>query len=162
MTNKSDTKLFTGWHALAWLIGLFSLMFAVNGIFLYHAITSYPGEDMPKSYVQGLNYNTVLSERKSQSELQWTAQLGIDRQELVLRIIDKDGNPIGGRKVEVLMRRPATTASDTTILMQPNDNSEYRTNVGGLENGEWEAVVSIYAIEGNMVDFIALKKLQLS
>ena len=44
----------TGWHVLWIMLGFFGLMFTVNGIFLYHAITSFPGEDVKKSYLQGL------------------------------------------------------------------------------------------------------------
>ncbi|MEO0881961.1 MAG: FixH family protein [Pseudomonadota bacterium] len=161
MTKTTHPKQFTGWHALTWLIGFFAVMFAANGIFLYHAITSFPGEDSPKSYVQGLNYNKVLGERTAQAERAWTAELGIDGKDLVFRISDKDGQPIGWRRVGLLMRRPATTSSDTAIIMSPGNRGEYRADATNFDAGEWEAVVSVFAIGDDKVDFVAHKTLSL-
>ena len=48
-----------GWHVLLMLVGFFGFMFVVNGIFLWAAITSFPGEDEQKSYMQGLHYNEI-------------------------------------------------------------------------------------------------------
>ena len=63
LTAEQGTFELKGWHVLLILMAFFGVMFSVNGVFLYHAITSFPGEDVKKSYVQGLNYNDTLAVR---------------------------------------------------------------------------------------------------
>ncbi|MEM9669139.1 MAG: FixH family protein [Pseudomonadota bacterium] len=161
MSKAAAKGDFTGWHALAWLMGFFALMFAVNGIFLYHAITSFPGEDIPKSYVQGISYNTVLDERAAQAKLGWTAELGVENEELIFRLFDKDESPIAWRKVGLKMRRLATTSSDTDLILLPGSPGEYRVDIDALATGEWEAVISVYAVDDQNVEFTATKTLSL-
>ena len=62
-----------GWHALLWFVGFFGFMFVVNGIFLWTAITTFPGEDTEKSYAVGLAYNREIARRAHQAEAGWGA-----------------------------------------------------------------------------------------
>ena len=66
---SSKSGKLTGWHVFWIMLGFFGLMFTVNGIFLYHAITSFPGEDVKKSYLQGLDYNSTLDAKGSDGAL---------------------------------------------------------------------------------------------
>ncbi|MEO1305623.1 MAG: FixH family protein, partial [Pseudomonadota bacterium] len=86
--SAPSEKTLKGWHVLLIMLGFFGIMFAVNGVFLYHAITSFPGEDIKKSYVQGLNYNDTLAVRAAQAELGWQAEAGLEDQTLVFRLFD--------------------------------------------------------------------------
>ena len=54
---ETDGKVLKGHHVLFWLMGFFGLMFVVNGVFLWAALSSFPGEDVRHSYLQGLQYN---------------------------------------------------------------------------------------------------------
>ena len=83
-------KELKGWHVLLIMLGFFGVMFAVNGVFLYHAITSFPGEDVKKSYVQGLNYNQTLSARASQADLGWRAEAGLRDGTIAFRLFDAE------------------------------------------------------------------------
>ena len=66
------------WHALVWFLGFFGFMFAVNGIFLWTAITTFPGEDVEKSYLTGLDYNQEIARRERQTEEGWNAEIGLE------------------------------------------------------------------------------------
>ncbi len=64
----------TGWHVLAGMILFFSTIIAVNAVFISLAVQSFPGEDQRRSYVQGLEYNDVIAQRRAQAALGWTAR----------------------------------------------------------------------------------------
>lgn len=155
--QPTDRKPFTGWHALACFLGFFAVMFAVNGVFLYQAITSFPGEDVPKSYLQGLNYNSQLDTRAVQAKTGWRAEIGIDDQYLVFRLKNELGHPIGGQHVSVTFRRLATTSSDVTLEMTARNVGEYVVPIADLERGQWDAIATAYTPDPEQVHFVAHK-----
>jgi len=85
------------------LAGFFSVMFAVNGFFVFRAISSFPGEEEPKSYLQGVAYNEVLQNRRAQEALGWRAEAGVVAGEagrsLVVAVLTSAGEPVSGVQV---------------------------------------------------------------
>ena len=132
-----------GWHVLLIMLGFFGVMFAVNGVFLYHAITSFPGEDVKKSYVQGLNYNDTLSARAAQAELGWTAEAGLQDGELVFRLRDAEGAPLSNYAVIGEIRRTATRGADQAIIYNARANGEYFADAGALAPGQWSLRINV-------------------
>lgn len=137
-------KTLKGWHVLLIMLGFFGVIFAVNGVFLYHAITSFPGEDVKKSYVQGLNYNTTLATRAAQAELGWTAEAGMQGEDLVFRLDDADGQPLSNYSVVGEIRRRATQGADQSIVFQAAGAGEYIVDAIGLEPGQWALRISVF------------------
>ena len=160
MTADDQTpngKKLKGWHVLLIMLGFFGVIFSVNGVFLYHAITSFPGEDVKKSYVQGLNYNDTLAARAAQAELGWSAAIGVDGETLVLQLDDRDGQPITNRVAVADLRRRASDAADHTFILQANTRGEYTTEVGMIEKGQWFVRVNVMDYDGETVQFTADK-----
>lgn len=137
-------KTLKGWHVLLIMLGFFGVIFAVNGVFLYHAITSFPGEDVKKSYVQGLNYNTTLATRAAQAELGWTAEAGMQGDDLVFRLDDADGQPLSNFSVVGEIRRRATQGADQSIVFQAAGAGEYTVDGVDLEAGQWSLRISVF------------------
>lgn len=159
MTSDTRQGKLKGWHVLIWMGGFFGLMFAVNGVFLYQALASFPGEDTPKSYLQGLQYNTLLDERAEQAALGWTAQVGVLDEDLVLRISNREGNPVSYRPVIVELGRPATTTADETLTLDAVAPGEYRADVSGLLAGQWNADIKVFDFAGEQVEFTVTKQI---
>ncbi len=134
---EASGKVLKGWHVLLIMLGFFGVMFAVNGVFLYHAITSFPGEDVKKSYVQGLNYNATLAERAGYADLGWTAEAGIVGDDLVFRLNDADGAPLSHYVVVGELRRTATRDDDQALVYTARANGEYVADARGLGDGQW-------------------------
>ena len=137
-------KPLKGWHVLLIMLGFFGVMFAVNGVFLYHAITSFPGEDVKKSYVQGLNYNTTLAARAAQSELGWTAEAGLDDDQLIFRLTDAQGAGVTGQLVVGELRRRATQEQDRQLVFRAVAGGEYAVDAAGLSAGQWQVQIRVY------------------
>ena len=141
--QEASGKPLKGWHVLLIMLGFFGVMFAVNGVFLYHAITSFPGEDIKKSYVQGLNYNDTLAERAAYADLGWTAEAGLRDDALVFRLNDADGAPLSNYGVIGELRRATTRAADQAIVFDAHANGEYVFESAALEAGQWSLRVFV-------------------
>ena len=140
---EASGKELKGWHVLLIMLGFFGVMFAVNGVFLYHAITSFPGEDVKKSYVQGLNYNDTLAARAAQAELGWRAEAGLQDDQIVFRLQDADGQDLSNFAVIGELRRSATRDHDQAVAFTTNFDGSYTTDALDLERGQWRLRITV-------------------
>jgi len=138
----SEKKL-KGWHVLLIMLGFFGVIFAVNGVFLYHAITSFPGEDVKKSYVQGINYNRTLAARAAQAELGWRAEAGLQDDTIVFRLTDADAQPLSNYTVIGELRRLAMQDADQVLAFRAAPSGEYFAPSGALGAGQWRLRISV-------------------
>ena len=154
----------TGWHVFLLMCAFFGFMFIVNGIFLWAALSSFPGEDQQKSYLQGIHYNDAIAARRIQEEQGWSAQIGLMPSEsgdrLVIRLLDKEGRPLGVEAVEAQIRRTVTGENDIPLELQRGGDGDYFADMPLLDKGVWEARVQAGVPYGNdQVEFTANKKL---
>lgn len=156
--NQPAGKL-KGWHVLMCFIGFFGLMFAVNGVFLYHAITSFPGEDVKKSYVQGLDYNRTLSARKAQRALGWNAQAGFEQDRLIFKLRDSNDQIVYAHRVDAEIRHSATTQKDQTLTLTRSPTGEYAAEVSELGAGQWTVRFKVFSQVDNSLIFEAQKNI---
>jgi nitrogen fixation protein FixH len=145
--NASITpKTLKGRHVLIWMLCFFGLMFVVNGIFLWAAITSFPGEDVKHSYLQGLQYNRTIESRSLQQDMMWTAEVGFvetgSGKMLVTRLFDGDGNPLAARSVGGQLRRAATQESDLVVELLPVGGGEFQGTLPDLAAGAWHVRIN--------------------
>ncbi|MEM7638697.1 MAG: FixH family protein [Pseudomonadota bacterium] len=138
------TPRLKGWHVLVILMAFFGVMFTVNGIFLFHAITSFPGEDVKKSYVQGLNYNDTLAARAAQAELGWSAEAGWQDDQLIFRLRDDQGIALSNMSVIGEIRRHATRSEDRVLVFNASGAGEYVVPDTPLESGQWTLRIDVY------------------
>ncbi len=133
----ANDNVLKGWHVLLILIGFFGVMFSVNGVFLYHAITSFPGEDVKKSYVQGLNYNQTLAQRADQLARGWRAEAGLDGAEIRVFLSDENSAPLAHQVLVGELRRSTTDALDRPIVFENRGNGIYTVPIQDLTPGRW-------------------------
>ncbi|MBY9067196.1 FixH family protein [Hyphomonas sp. WL0036] len=135
-----------GWHALLWFLGFFGFMFVVNGIFLWAAISSFPGEDVEKSYLAGVDYNHELARRAAQQDAGWTGEIGITQgaagKEVHARLLKADGSALPVFATTALLRHPTDRALDRVVDLSPAGGGEYRAEMGDLTPGLWTVVVT--------------------
>ena len=63
---------------IPWLfVGLFLLVFAVNGVMIWYALSSWTGLAANEAYDQGLTYNRNLAAAARQAQLGWRPQLTV-------------------------------------------------------------------------------------
>lgn len=136
----------TGWHALLWFMGFFGCMFAVNGVFLWTAITTFPGEDVEKSYMVGINYNQEIARRAHQAEQGWDAEIGLTsagtESEVRVRLTQSNGDalPVSGTLLQ--LRHPADRGLDRIVPLTPVGGGEYAGALDNLAAGTWSVQFS--------------------
>lgn len=143
---RVDRVQFKGWHALLWFLGFFAFMFVVNGIFLWTAIRTFPGEDVEKSYLAGIDFNQEIARRTQQANAGWGAEIGVSRQiqsrEIHVRLIQKDGSQLAESGATLMLRHPANRNLDRMLEVKSAGGGLLTASLEGVEPGRWTAQIS--------------------
>lgn len=130
-----------GWHVLAAMLAFFGVIIAVNVAFAIYAVRSFPGEDAPRSYLQGLRYNDTLNERRAQAARGWraSAELLHDQRGAALEVTltARDTAAIDGADVSGFLQRPISAQLDRALALEPVGAGRYVAHIGALEPGRW-------------------------
>ena len=139
MNGPSKQKQLTGRHVLLILFAFFGVTFAVNAYFTVVAVTSFRGEDVPRSYRQGLEYNDTIAARSVQNELGWQVQVNHTDKEVILFIQNNLNRPLSNLKIQAKLRHPVDTDKDQAIAFIEDPDGLYRAPVRSL-SGRWSLV----------------------
>jgi len=130
-----------GWHVLAGMLGFFGVVIAVNVAFTMAALESFPGEDVGRSYVQGLHYNATLAERQAQAALGWRASARLEPSaegaRVVVRLRDAQGTALEGAALVGTLQRPTDARLDRDLAFSALGGGVYAAPVGALHQGRW-------------------------
>jgi nitrogen fixation protein FixH len=130
-----------GWHVLAMMLAFFGAVIAVNVVFAVLAVQSFPGEDVRRSYLQGIRYNDKLEQRREQAALGWqaSAELAPGAAGAVLEVMlrDRDGAPIDGATFAGELQRPTTDSFDRGVTFEAIGGGRYIAHLGDLQPGRW-------------------------
>lgn len=146
-----------GWHVLAALLGFFALVIAVNVGFAVVAVRSFPGEDVRRSYLQGLSYNDTIASRRAQAALGWsaTARMTGDAQRatVVVELRSRRGEPIEAARVTGVLRWPTDARRDVELTFASVGQGRYAAPVGALPQGRWRLRANAQDPSGGALDF---------
>lgn len=128
------------------IVASFVAIFAVNGFFIYKAVSSFDGIVEDNYYEKGLNYNDVVQQGKRlgwRIELSFTDDLktAVPNKAKVV-IFGPKGEPIGGAKVNIAMSRPATSKLDSSFELVPS-GCAYHGTVSLPVSGFWDMKVVV-------------------
>lgn len=128
------------------LLGLgafFAVVFAVNGVLIYQASTTWNGMATRDHYQKGLVYNNVLAAQSAQDALGWQARLATTADhgtvQLTLSLQDREGRPVTGAKVSGLLYRPVQEGMDQGFAMAESTTGGYQARLTVPLPGWWEA-----------------------
>jgi nitrogen fixation protein FixH len=135
-----------GRHVLIGLVAFFGLIFLVNGIFLYYAVTTFGGGDTSNPYRKGLHYNDTLAEDARDAERGWRAELAYDAKagRLALSLRDKSGGPVAGLHLAATVGRATTDREDRAATFREIEGGNFVAELT-LAPGQW--VVQLYSNE---------------
>lgn len=130
-----------GWHVLAAMISAFGLVIAVNVAFAVIAIRTFPGEDVRRSYLQGVRYNETLEARREQAALGWSASAQLaqngERIDLVVVLSDRDGAPLDDASIIGELRWPMDVRHDRALTFHQIEAGRYVAPLADLPSGFW-------------------------
>ena len=146
-----------GWHVLAMLLAFFGAIIAVNVGFAIVAVRSFPGEDVRRSYLQGLRYNDTLAERRAQAALGWRASATLkERARLVLvevSLTARDGRPLTALTLNGALQRPTDARLDRELAFEQKAPGHYVARVDDLPPGAWRLRARAEDAQGDGLDF---------
>lgn len=127
-----------GRHVLAVFVGFFAIIFAVNGYFLFAALSTYGGVVSQEPYRKGLAYNKRIAADVRQASLAWIGDTTLTpdgRLELTVR--HRDGTPISGLAISATIGRPATNRNDIVLALVESSPGHYAGTGTTLAGGSW-------------------------
>ena len=140
----SGEKILTGRMVFLGFLAFFGVVFAVNAVFITAAVKSFRGEDVPRSYRQGIEYNKTLSNRELQAGAGWeTAYNYMTRsdgtREIIMRVTDAAGVPVNGLRFEAFLRHPTETRRDLPLSFNGRGTGHYAAAFKA-GSGQWRLV----------------------
>lgn len=137
----------TGRHVLFIMIGFFGAIIAVNVVFVRYAVESFPGEQVKKSYYQGLKYNEALEEKDRQAEKGWrmlltTPPIAGEQSLIDVKLVNKDGSPIYSASLEGTLTRPTTDDGTKILSFYPIGEGIYQSKISDLTIGAWDLTLT--------------------
>tara|TARA_R110002072_G_scaffold44289_11_gene124026 strand:- start:479 stop:943 length:465 start_codon:yes stop_codon:yes gene_type:complete len=129
----------TGRHVLIMILGFFAVTITVNAIFVTQAIRHFPGEDIPRSYMQGIAYNDTLAARQAQGALGWTAVADVTLEHVRIEIADAQGAPVSGLAISGRLRHPANASRDIPLALNESEPGRYEASLQAVP-GSWRLV----------------------
>lgn len=135
----------TGRHVLVSIVGFFLTIAAVDAVMIYQAVSTFGGLETPDAYRKGLAYNQRIAEGAAQEQLGWRESVSFDRAtgSLVVDIKDRDGKPVEGMALSVVIGRPATNAFDRSISADDKGAGRYEAPVADLADGTWTVELAV-------------------
>ena len=148
-----------GWHVLAGLLTFFGAVVAVNIYFAFAAVATFPGEDVTHPYIQGLEYNRTLAERRAQQAQGWRVTAGLERAAdgpiLAIALRQPDGAPLTGARLDGTLRWPADSHRDRPLAFHEPSPGRYVAKLTSLAGGDWDLRATAATPNGRTLDFEA-------
>jgi nitrogen fixation protein FixH len=122
------------------MLAFFGVIFAVNGYFLYAALSTHTGVVAVEPYRKGLAYNERIAADERQSDLGWRSEIALlPAGRIEVQLADRDGRPLEHRDVRVSVGRPATGQFDRTLQLTEAAPGRYVANTEAFGTGTWVA-----------------------
>lgn len=146
-----------GWHVLVMLLVFFGAVIAVNVGFAFVAVRSFPGEDVRRSYLQGLQYNQTLAERRAQAARGWRADADLAGSAqtafVEVRMADRDGRPLAALTLNGALQRPTDARLDRELVFEQIATGHFAARVNALQPGRWRLRARAEGAAGAALDF---------
>ncbi len=133
----------TGRTVLYAMLGFFGVIFAVNGAFLYFALSSWPGLSTDHAYEKGVKYNQTLDDANAQKVVGWQSHVMVtDGQRITVSITDQEGAAVRGLEMGGQLIRPARTGVDQQLVLIEDQPGQYKGSASNLLAGQWRLEIS--------------------
>jgi len=126
MSHTGTGFRLTGKHVLAMLIAFFGIIFAVNGVLVYLAQTSWTGLMKGNGYEASIKYNKEAEKARKMLAKGWRTQILVPRDgRVMIELKDKAGQPLSGLVAKVKIGRPVGERDDREFAFRDNGAGRY-------------------------------------
>jgi nitrogen fixation protein FixH len=125
----------TGGKVLAILIAFFVIVFGVNGLMMFDAISTFRGQTNAHPYESGLKFNTELAAAAAQNARGWNVEMTMS-DGVRATFHDAQGRPLEGLAVAGVFAAPADSKRDRVFAMAETSPGVYAGPAAPV--GVWE------------------------
>ena len=146
LRSSAPRRALNGRHVLLTFIAFFVIVFAVNGFMIYQAVSTFGGVDNADAYREGLAYNQRIARDAEQSLQGWQDEIDIvpSPQRLRVRLNDRSGSAVAGKRLVATLERPATNRFDLTLTLSEQAPGTYEAPIPTAHEGTWIADISAF------------------
>jgi nitrogen fixation protein FixH len=146
--KQKQVRILTGRHVLLWLVAFFGIVFAVNGVLVRAAISTFGGVETLSSYKAGLQFEQEVGLAQRQDALHWQVSGKLTRDgagEAVLDVTVRDaqGAPLAGLTADARLAHPADDRLDHVIAVRGVADGVFH-GAAEAQPGQWELIVDLY------------------
>lgn len=141
LPQRSVWRLFP-WFAAAAM----AVVWAVNGIMVYSALHTFPGNAGDDGFDLSNHYNIVLDHMDHQAALGWAVTIGADQAgHPSFVLMERSGAPLTGAAVEASAERPVGEALARPVRFAETAPGQYVAADVLTPKGQWDLRLSIKA-----------------
>ncbi len=138
-------KEITGKHVLLICFVFFGVMFAVNSLFVFYALSTFNGGEGKKPYQSGLDYNETIAAARAQDALGWSHRITAGRSgEVSIALSAKSGAPVVGRALTGEIARPVADRFTHPLVFREVAPGTYAAEAGPLDAGSWLVSLAVH------------------
>lgn len=151
MRPQNGTFVIRGKHVFFGVLAMFSVIIAVNLVFVYLAIDTFTGVTTKNPYQEGITYNRVLTARDAQRDLGWRGDVTLARlggtavagdDSITVTLTDGAGAPLSGLTLAGMLRRPTHEGMDQALTWREEAPGTYSARVALPRRGNWDLAVT--------------------
>jgi nitrogen fixation protein FixH len=138
----------TGRMVLFCLLGFFAVVFAVNGVMIHEALSTFGGVETESAYQAGRKYEEDVAMARAQDARQWRVDAKVEpmpdgtaRLDIVAR--DNAGHPLAGLDATAEFARPTDSRLDRRISVSESSAGRFRGGTEALPAGQWDLVIEL-------------------
>jgi len=139
----------TGLKVLLWLLLFFGVIFAVNGVMVEAAISTFGGVETKSSYQAGLMFEQNVADAQRQDALHWQVSGTLARDKTGLAVLDisvrdAKGLPLAGLRADAKLAHPANERFDHVISLQAGAIGGAFHGAVKAPAGQWDLIIDLY------------------
>jgi len=148
MQPQSKRGEMTGLKVLIWLVAFFGIVFAVNGVMVNAAISTFGGVETSSSYQAGLKFESEVARAEQQDALHWKVNGHLARDAagaavLDITVADAQGQPVGGLTADAKLAHPADERLDHVITLSRSGAGQFHGQ-HQAQRGQWDLIIDLY------------------
>jgi nitrogen fixation protein FixH len=145
--RRDRPRELTGRAVLLWFVAFFGLVFAVNGVLVKAATSTFGGLETTSSYKAGLLFKQEIESAERQAALHWHVDGRLRRDavgEAVLDVAVRDarGGAVTGLTALARLAHPATAKLDHIVPLNPVGAGQFHGMVPA-QAGQWELIIDL-------------------
>ena len=144
--RTGSPRRWTGRMILLTLLGFFGVVFAVNGVLIHEALSTFGGVDTESAYQAGRMFEQDVALAKAQDARQWRVEARVtpspDGARLEVTARDATGAALRGIDALAVFQRPTDRRLDRPVVVAEDTPGRFHGRVD-VAPGQWDLVIEL-------------------